>query len=287
MKVKSIKIIDKPNAVYNLRIKHIHNYVANGLVVSNCHTAKSYQISEICNDTFRDTPIRWGFTGTIPKPKDEQYALRISFGPIIHKLGSYELQEKGILSDCNITCVRLKDMRTFDDYQVEVSTLDNDKNRLKYIADYISEIVKKQGNSLVLVGHVKVGQDLEQLIAENGINSVFLSGSVKSVKRFEEYNKVKTENNKCIVATSAIASTGLDIPRLFNLFLIDSGKSFTRTIQSIGRVLRKASDKDYADVYDISSTTPYYRRHFNQRLQYYKEKQFKYNIVEVNNWKTV
>ena len=36
------------------------------------------------------------------------------------------------------------------------------------------------------------------------------------------------------------------MPRIFNLVLIEPGKSFVRVIQSIGRGIRKAEDKERA-----------------------------------------
>ena len=56
-----------------------------------------------------------------------------------------------------------------------------------------------------------------------------------------------------IVATYGVAAVGINIPRIFNLVLIEPGKSFVRVIQSIGRGIRKAEDKDYPHVVDITS----------------------------------
>ena len=58
-------------------------------------------------------------------------------------------------------------------------------------------------------------------------------------------------NDVVVVSTFQLASTGLNIKRIFNLFLVDAGKSFIQIIQSIGRGLRKAKDKDRVRVYDV------------------------------------
>ena len=58
------------------------------------------------------------------------------------------------------------------------------------------------------------------------------------------------------------------------MFLIDPGKSFIQIIQSIGRGLRKAEDKDAVSVWDISSDLKYSKRHSAQRKKYYKEQNY-------------
>ena len=70
-----------------------------------------------------------------------------------------------------------------------------------------------------------------------------------------------------------------------NLVILDFGKSFTRSIQSIGRVLRLAKDKTSANVFDISSILKYSRKHFNERIKYYEDEQHPYNIYKIDNWK--
>lgn len=136
-----------------------------------------------------------------------------------------------------------------------------------------------------MTDRIITGEKLEKFLQNNGVDAIFLSGAIKSTKRFEEYEKVKTENNKCIIAIDKIASTGLNIPRLFNIVFIDYGKAFTKTIQSVGRGLRRASDKDFVTIYDISSLTKYSKKHFNDRVHYYEDAKYPYKILNVDNWK--
>ena len=53
--------------------------------------------------------------------------------------------------------------------------------------------------------------------------------------------------------------------------MIDSGKSFIRVIQTIGRGLRKAEDKDEVNVYDVYSNLYFAERHMRERLGFYKD----------------
>jgi superfamily II DNA or RNA helicase len=84
-----------------------------------------------------------------------------------------------------------------------------------------------------------------------------------------------------VVATSQIASTGLNIPRIFNLFLVDLGKSFVKVIQSIGRGLRTAHDKDKVSVYDICSDLKYGKKHVRERMNFYAEARYPHKKIRI------
>ena len=88
-------------------------------------------------------------------------------------------------------------------------------------------------------------------------------------------------DNKVIVVTYGVAAVGINIPRIFNLVLLEPGKSFVRVIQSIGRGIRKAEDKDYVNVIDITSNLKYSRRHLTKRKTYYKEENFRHTVTKV------
>ena len=73
----------------------------------------------------------------------------------------------------------------------------------------------------------------------------------------------------------------INIPRIFNLILIEPGKSFVRVIQSIGRGIRKAQDKDYVNVVDITSNLKYSKRHLTKRKAFYREQNFRHSVTKV------
>ena len=120
-----------------------------------------------------------------------------------------------------------------------------------------------------------------KMLVERLPDSVFVSGAMKSKDRKEEYDDVKTSTNKIIVATYGVAAVGINIPRIFNLVLLEPGKSFVRVIQSIGRGIRKASDKDYLQVVDLTSSLKYSKRHMTKRKEYYKEQNFRHAVTKV------
>ena len=111
---------------------------------------------------------------------------------------------------------------------------------------------------------------------------MFVSGSTKNTDRKEQYDEVSTSQNKVIIATYGVAAVGINIPRIFNLVLIEPGKSFVRVIQSIGRGIRKAEDKDSVQIWDITSSCKFAKRHLGQRKKFYKEANYPYNIEKID-----
>ena len=260
------------------------------LIFDETHIATGNEIKKVLEETFKNVPIRWGLTGTVPKQKAEYMNLIVALGKTVEeKVVAKELQDKGFLSNCQVNCLRLDDKTKFLSWTDEKEYISNDKERMSFISNIIMGIVQSSKNTLVLIDRIKTGQTLEKMLLEKGVNAIFLSGSVKTKTRFEEYEKVKTQDDKCIIAIDKIAATGLNIPRLFNVVFIDYGKSFTKIIQSVGRGLRRAKDKDFVTIYDISSTTKYSKKHFNERIKYYEEAMYPYKIYEIpeNSWKKI
>ena len=247
------------------------------VMVDEVHMAKADALKQLLTGPFSQIPIRWGLTGTIPKAAYEQVALLVSLGPVIGKLSASELQEKGVLAQCHVNIVQMKDGVEFTNYQSELKHLLEDEKRLDKIAELIDKI-KDSGNTLVLVDRVNAGREIQNRLK----NSVFISGETKLTERKEEYDEVKTSENKIIIATYGVAAVGINIPRIFNLVLIEPGKSFVRVIQSIGRGIRKAEDKDHVEIWDITSDCKFAKRHLTQRKSYYKEAKYPFSIEKLD-----
>lgn len=279
MKLVKKTIIDKPETVYNLHVLNDHNYIANGAVVANCHSAKADVLKNILTRNLRNAPIRWGLTGTIPKEDYEFASILASIGPVVGSVSAHELQEKGVISQCHVNILQLLDMREFRDYQSELKYLLSDKDRLEYISKLVNKI-KLTGNTLVLVDRISAGDALMEHIPD----AIFVKGDVKLKDRKQTYEEINEATNMVVIATYGVAAVGINIPRIFNLVLIEPGKSFVRVIQSIGRGIRKAKDKDFVQIWDITSNCKYAKRHLTQRKKYYADAKYPYS-VEKEDWK--
>jgi superfamily II DNA or RNA helicase len=247
------------------------------IMVDEVHMAKADALKTLLTGVFSHIPIRWGLTGTIPKAEFEKTSLLVSLGPVIGKLAASELQDRGVLAQCHVNIVQLKDHAEFTNYQSELKHLLENQKRLDKIADLVDKI-KDTGNTLILVDRVNAGKELINRLP----GSVFISGETKITERKEEYDEVATSSEKIIVATYGVAAVGINIPRIFNLVLIEPGKSFVRVIQSIGRGIRKAEDKDHVEIWDITSDCKFAKRHLTQRKAYYKEANYPFSLEKLD-----
>lgn len=226
-------------------------------------------------------PIRWAMTGTLPKEKIFAKKIKCNVGDVVFKITAKELMDKGVLSTCKINCVQLKETQTFKDYQAELKYLVSDRERMEYISSLITDIASS-GNTLVLVDRLEAGELLCEFL---GIpKKEFVRGETKKGDRESSYGEIRWADNKILIATYGVASTGISISRLYNVVLIEPGKSFVRTIQSIGRGLRKAEDKDHVEIFDVYSSSKYSSKHSKERIKYYKEAEYPYEILKVNEW---
>ena len=119
-------------------------------------------------------------------------------------------------------------------------------------------------------------------ITDDYDNTVKEIGETKLKDRKDQYDEISDSDNKVLIATYGVASVGINIPRIFNLILIEPGKSFIRVIQSIGRGIRKAKDKDFVQIWDITSTCKFAKRHLTQRKKFYKEANYPFTIEKLD-----
>jgi superfamily II DNA or RNA helicase len=249
------------------------------IMVDEVHMAKADALKTLLTGVMSHIPIRWGLTGTVPKEDFESVSIVCSLGPVTNKISAKELQDKGVLAQCNVNVLQLLDVTEYENYQSELKYLLEQKDRLDYIAGLITNI-KDSGNTLVLVDRINAGKELESRIPA----SVFVSGGTKAQERKDHYDEVADATGKVIIATYGVAAVGINIPRIFNLVLLEPGKSFVRVIQSIGRGIRKAEDKDFVQIWDITSTCKFAKRHLTKRKAFYREAAYPFTIQKLD-WK--
>jgi superfamily II DNA or RNA helicase len=246
------------------------------IIIDEVHQAKADVLKNLLTQNLRNAPIRWGLTGTVPKDELEFESIRCSLGNVVGQVTAHELQEKGVLSTCHVNIIQTQEYKEFGSYPEELKYLVTDEDRMAWVAKLIKGIAES-GNTLVLVDRIESGKFLQNELPD----SVFISGAVKTKDRKEEYNEIAVSDGKIIVATYGVAAVGINIPRIFNLALLEPGKSFVRVIQSIGRGIRKAEDKDFVQIWDLTANTKYAKRHLTERKKFYKDAKYPFTIEKV------
>jgi len=247
------------------------------VIVDEVHMAKADALKTLLTGVMAHIPIRWGLTGTIPKEDYERMSIKCAIGEVVGSLKASTLQEAGHLAQCHVNIVQLADHVEYNNYQSELKYLLETTGRLDYIARLI-ESIREAGNTLILVDRVAAGRAITERIKD----AVFVSGATKATARQDEYDDVAVSDGKVIVATYGVAAVGINIPRIFNLVLLEPGKSFVRVIQSIGRGIRKAEDKDFVQIWDITSTCKFAKRHLTKRKAYYREANYPFEVEKAS-----
>ncbi len=279
---QSLNVLDKKSKNWDLEealsvAEFLHGVET--VIVDEVHMAKADVLKNLLTHNLSNSPIRWGLTGTVPKSEFEAEPIFASIGPVVGGIKAHELQELGILSNLHVNVLQLIDLPEFKSYAEELKYLVTNKDRMAYIGRLIKGIAES-GNTLVLVNRIDTGNMLTEMLE----NTTFISGEVKGSKRKEEYKEHATSNEKITVATYGVAAVGINIPRIFNLVLLEPGKSFVRVIQSIGRGIRKAEDKDFVQIWDITSTCKYAKRHLTERKKFYKDAKYPFSL-EKTDWR--
>ena len=276
---QSLNILEKKSKNYEHDILTLAEFLdgVRTVIVDEVHMAKAEVLKNLLTKNLSNACIRWGLTGTVPKEAFESESIFASIGPVVGGIKAHELQEKGVLSNCHVNVVQMIDLPEFRDYQSELKYLVTNDERMAYISNLIKQI-SNSGNTLVLVNRIDSGKFLINELPD----AVFVSGEVKTKDRKDEYDEIKTSTNKIIVATYGVAAVGINIPRIFNLVLLEPGKSFVRVIQSIGRGIRKAEDKDFVQIWDVTSTCKFAKRHLTARKKFYKEAKYPFTLDKVD-----
>jgi superfamily II DNA or RNA helicase len=278
--------IDRPDKVYNLHVKTNHNYVANGTVVSNCHGADALVLHRLLTQAGRHVPIRIGMTGTMPDDDLSHANIICALGPIVYEKRAKELQDIGFLATCKIFILKYLDrhrpeyeaVRRNHEFYIDESRWQfRNKPRLNNLAAFI-EAIKPDGNTLVLLRNREYGEALHVAIP----GSIYLNGDDKGTYRHKVYREFNASENGVLICTYGIASTGIDVARLFSLVLIEPGHESVGIVQSIGRGLRKADDKQSVLVYHVGSDCKFSIKHLADVQRIYDQHEYPYEEIEVD-----
>lgn len=260
------------------------------VVVDECHGVKSKSITNIMTK-MTNTPYRFGTTGTLDGTLTNKLVIEGLLGEVRKVTATANLIEEKVLSDFVVKAIVLKHQEKVSadlKYQEEVDYLVSSEARNKFIKNLVLSL---EGNTLVLFNYVeKHGVPLFKSIYEErqeGRKVYFVYGGTELSKREDVRAIVENEKNAIIIASSGVYSQGINIKRLHNVVFTHPGKSRVRTLQSIGRALRRVDDEE-AVLYDIvddltngRKTRNFSLKHYQERFAIYKSEKFKVKTYNV------
>ena len=279
-------IITTWQSIYKLPRKYFDRFSA--VIGDEAHQFKSKSLVSIMGK-LSDAKYRFGFTGTLSGSQTHKWVLEGLFGPSYKIIKTNELMKKGHVASLDINVLLLKHppMR-FETFEDEVQYIIGHNQRNNFIKNLALDL---KGNTLILFARVEGhGEPLYNLINSNTVinrHVFFVHGGVATEDREQIREITESESDAIIVASYGTFSTGINIKNLHNVIFASPSKSRIRNLQSIGRVLRKGSNKTKATLYDIADDISYKSRrnytlnHLIERIKIYNEENFNYDIVNI------
>jgi len=244
---------------------------------------------------------RFGMSGT-PFRGDgfefyEDIILRGIAGERIVYIPSYFLRKRGYLADPYVAMVTIKSnphARQFvwsnDWHRIySFGIVKNDARN--EAAMRIAQQLYEQGHKvLVIVQRIEHGDSLMCQLHGRGVTTEFLKGgdavrymNTDSVsERFEEWDTTRSfleREDRWVRIASPVLDEGVDLPTITAIVILAGGRSPIKTIQRIGRGLRRKEGENVVLVFDFKDVfNPVLKRHSAQRRNWYARHRF--NISE-------
>jgi len=282
-------VISTWQSLYKMPKKYFEQF---GCVIGDeAHLFKAKSLTSILTKLHL-CKYRFGLTGTLDGMQTHRLVLEGLFGSLNKVVTTKELIDEKTLSSFKIRsvvltypedeCKLVKDMK----YQDEIDYIVTHQKRNKFIKDLTLSL---NSNTLVLFQFVeKHGSVLYSEIKNATDRQVFyVFGGTDTQTREQIREITEKEKNAIIVASYGTFSTGINIRNLHNIVFASPSKSRIRTLQSIGRGLRRSESKDSATLYDIADDFTYKSKrnftinHFMERINIYNEEQFDYEIKRI------
>ena len=279
-------IITTWQSIYKLPRKYFERFSV--VIGDEAHQFKSKSLISIMTKLHK-AKYRFGFTGTLDGTQTHKWVLEGLFGPSYKIIKTDELMKKGHVAKLDINVLLLKHPATkFETFEDEVQYIINHEQRNKFIRNLALDL---KGNTLILYSRVEThGRVLYDMINSNVLEQrevFFVHGGVAAEDRENVREITEKEDNAIIIASYGTFSTGINIKNLHNVIFASPSKSRIRNLQSIGRVLRKGSNKTKATLYDIADDISYKTRrnytlnHLVERIKIYNEENFNYDIISI------
>lgn len=259
------------------------------VIVDEVHTIneKKNKISKVIHNI--TTPIKFGLTGTLPDSILGSWNVLGKIGPIVYERNSYELRKQEAITDVEIKIIICKHSKKPVFSKSVTSPTDAYNAELDYIINHaernavITKICKSlKGNILIVVDRLNYIDSLKTALVDSDKEILVVTGDTSTDDRTFIQEKMENQSGLICLAMSKCFSTGISIKNLHYAIFACMGKGGVKTIQTIGRTVRKHSSKNKAIIFDIADDLVYSARHLKERVQIYKDQKIDYKFTKIN-----
>ena len=250
--------------------------VSEVLFLDECHLSTSDEWYKIAIRV--RAPYRFGLSGTpFSNDKVRNIKLRACTGDVVFKISNEELIKRGV-SSCPIVYFfpietdQLDLQNAIYETAYQQLIVRNEKRNEK-IAEIVEKCIERGEHVLILIKMIEHGEILLDKLIQRNIKCEFIHGQNDITRRKEVIEMFKSGKIQCIIA-SAIFDQGIDIDNMQNLIIASGGASKVKTLQRLGRALRKGT-QPFVNIYDFMDLgNKYLKKHSKKRIESCKDEEF-------------
>ena len=252
---------------------------SNVIIFDEAHHVPADTFENVCKKT--PAMHKYGLTATPFRDDGKESVLHANLGKITSSITATDLINRGVLLRPEITFVKVPDayidppqgMPPGKRWQyIHKNGIIDNTVRNKMIVDGAEEIHKAGMSQLVLVNEIEHGEVLQKMLGDKNIKTAFLKAKgSKKEEREKIINDLRAGRINTVVATTNLASEGLDIPSLDAIVVADGGKSSVKAMQRVGRALRVGDGtRDHATVLEFDDQSYKLYEHADARKAMYR-----------------
>lgn len=222
------------------------------------------------------SPIKIGFTATLPDKEENKLNIEGTFGNVIGEIDTEDAEKLGVSVVPDVFFIEPRDQMIsatkYQDRKKEYIVDNTHRNRL--IIAKAKEKINEGKSVIIFVIQKEHGKILSEMATRAGMDIPFLSGDTKTDEREIEKEAMRKKDRLALIV-SVIFREGVNIPALDCAILADVGKGESGVIQRCGRILRAVDGKE-PEIWDVLDKDKYFSEHLVNRIIIYRKK--KYNI---------
>jgi superfamily II DNA or RNA helicase len=253
---------------YNISVEDNHNYIANNILVGNCHKAPAEMFSSVVNNI--NAKVKIGLSAT-PRRKDGKHVyLSDFFSP--HLVIAKDSRNLAV-PDVTLVPTDLK-FNAIDpkrDWARAINKLCSNKEYQTLIASKAISYIKQGRCPLIIADRVQMLKDLQKIIPD----SICVIGESENAVREDALaNLGKTYK---AILTTKLFDEGISCHRLDTIFFTCPSNNPVQWEQRIGRIERLHPDKQKPLIVDFWLSGGIVARQQQKRLAWYRLRG--YNIL--------
>jgi len=241
------------------------------VIMDEAHHVPAETVKEVLGAAGGGWALRVGLTATPWRNDNRDLEIYAYAGAVVEpRITSSFLIENGYAVPVEIRVVKapscgVAKSEGAEGWAKELKALMECEARNKLIAELAAKAEKP---ALVVTNRVKHAELLGKMLREAGLKAEVVTGAVKGEVRKEIFDGMRAGRIEAIAATT-LADEGLDLPSLMTLVIAAGGKSRTRALQRIGRLVRPWPGKKMAVAYELEDPGGFSRLHLRERLKLY------------------